>query len=62
MASYAKLPPLNQSFGSSLVITKMMDEFKNLAIVSLMATETFIFVKVSWFSESENFLTIIYKA
>lgn len=47
---------MNQNFGSPLVKTRMMDEFKKRAMVNFIATETFSFVRVSCFSSIENLL------
>lgn len=58
VASYARLPPLNQSFGSPLVKTKMRDELRNLAMVNLRATDTLSLVRVSCFSDRENLLVM----
>ena len=56
VASYANDPPLNQFFGSGLVKTRITEELRKRAIVNLMATETFSFVRVSCDSPIENLL------
>jgi len=56
VASYAKLPLLNHRLASSLTKSRTNDELRNLAIVSLTATETFRFVRVLCSSRVENLL------
>ena len=61
VASYARLPSLNQNFASKFVITKITEELINLANVNLTATDTLSLVRVSCFSARENFLKMILK-
>ena len=56
VASTTKSPRLNHLWGFELTKTSTTDEFKNLATVSLKATETFKSVIVACFSESESLL------
>lgn len=56
VASYAKLPFLNHRSASWLTKSSTNDELRNLAIVSLTATETFTFVRVLCSSRVENLL------
>lgn len=47
---------MNQFLGSGLVSTRITEEFRKRAMVSLMATDTLSFVKVSCCSAMENLL------
>ena len=51
----AMLPFLNQSLASAWTYSNTKDEFKNLAIVNLIATDTFKLVWVLCYSYWENF-------